>query len=53
MKDYKGCISCTNCKVIRNHYFCINTRLTEKQVFNSKGYCSNFKKKNEKGGKEE
>ena len=43
--DYKGCISCTNCKVIRNHYFCGNTRLTEKQVFNSKGHCSNFKNK--------
>lgn len=41
----KGCISCVYCKVIRNHYFCGSTRLTEKQVFNSKGYCSNFKNK--------
>ena len=51
----KGCISCVHCKAIRNHYFCVNTRcsyarLTEKQVFNSKGYCSNFKNKNDKGG---
>ena len=39
----KGCISCVNCKAIRNSYFCGNTRLTEKQVFNTKGSCSNFK----------
>lgn len=44
----KGCISCVHCKTIRNHYFCGNTRLKERQVFNSKGYCSNFKNKNEK-----
>lgn len=52
----KGCISCVHCKAIRNHYFCARcnyARLTEKQVFNSKGYCSNFKNKNEKGGAEE
>lgn len=49
----KGCIFCTHCKAIRNHYFCGNTRLSEKQVYNSKGYCSNFKNKNEKEGEEE
>ena len=52
----KGCVSCVHCKAIRNHYFCVNSgyaRLTEKQVFNSKGYCSSFKNKNEKGGAEE
>lgn len=51
-KYNKGCITCAYCRVIRNHYFCGNTRLSEKQVFNSKGFCSNFKNKNSKGGKE-
>lgn len=51
----KGCISCVHCEAIRNHYYCgnplkaVSTRLTEKQLYNSKGYCSNFKNKNEKG----
>ena len=48
----RGCISCVHCEAIRNHYYCGNTRLTEKQVFNSKGYCSKFKNKNEKRSEE-
>ena len=41
----KGCIHCKKCKNIRNNYFCGNTKLTQKQLYNDKGYCSEFEYK--------
>ena len=41
----KGCIHCKKCKSIRNNCFCGNTKLTQKQLYNDKGYCSEFEDK--------
>lgn len=43
--NFKGCISCRKCEFIRNHAFCGTDKLTEKQLYNNKGYCSNFEDK--------
>lgn len=45
--SFKGCISCRKCKFIRNHAFCGTIRLTEKQLYNDKGYCSKFEDETE------
>ncbi len=45
-----SCISCKKCKFIRNQAFCGTVRLTEKQLYNNRGYCSEFE---EKIGKQE
>lgn len=41
-KPTGGCIKCAKCEFVRLHYYCGRTRLTEKQVYNTKGYCSKF-----------
>lgn len=45
-----GCIHCARCEFVRTSFFCGRKRLTMKQVYNTKGYCSDFKPKE---GKEE
>ena len=42
VKPTGGCIKCAKSKFIRTGYFCGNKKLTDKQLFNKKGYCSNF-----------
>ncbi len=37
-----GCIKCAKCEIVRTAYFCGRKKLTEKQVYNSNGYCSEF-----------
>ena len=41
----KGCISCKKCKFIRTSAFCGTMKLTQKQLYNNKGYCSDFEPK--------
>ena len=41
-KPTGGCIKCAKSKFVRTGYFCGNKKLTEKQLFNKKGYCSDF-----------
>ena len=43
--SFKGCISCRKCEFIRESAFCGTDKLTEKQLYNDKGYCSNFEDK--------
>ena len=40
-----GCINCARCERVRTSFFCGRSRLTMKQVYNTKGYCSRFKPK--------
>ena len=40
-----GCINCARCERVRTSFFCGRSRLTMKQVYNTKGYCSKFKPK--------
>ncbi len=37
-----GCIKCAKCEWVRTAYFCGRKRLTLKQAYNTKGYCSEF-----------
>ena len=41
----KGCIHCKKCKFIRGIAFCGATKLTRKQLYSEKGYCSEFEEK--------
>ena len=43
--SFKGCISCRKCKFIRGNAFCWTDKLTEKQLYNDKEYCSDFEDK--------
>ena len=43
--NFKGCISCRKCEFIRGSAFCGTDKLTEKQLYNDKGYCSDFEDK--------
>ena len=43
-----GCIKCARCERVRTSFFCGRSRLTMKQVYNTKGYCSKFKPKERK-----
>ena len=54
----KGCVSCKYCYFIKGSAFCASTKfkatkISEKQLYNKKGYCSGFKEKEDmKGGAE-
>lgn len=37
-----GCIKCAKCECVRTACFCGRTKLTNKQLYNTKGYCSEF-----------
>ena len=37
-----GCIKCEKCTHVRTSSFCGNTKLTNKQLYNEDGYCSEF-----------
>lgn len=45
--SFKGCISCRKCEFIRGIAFCGATKLTRKQLYSEKGYCSEFEEKSE------
>ena len=40
IKPTGGCIKCAKCTHVRTSYFCGNKKLTNKQLYNDKGYCS-------------
>ena len=42
VKPTGGCIKCTKSERVRTAYFCGKKRLTDKQLYNDKGYCSEF-----------
>ena len=42
IKPTGGCIKCAKCTHVRTSFFCGNTKLTNKQLYNEKGYCSKF-----------
>lgn len=42
VKPTGGCIKCAKSKFIRTGYFCGKKKLTNKQLYNDKGYCSEF-----------
>ena len=42
VKPTGGCIKCAKSKFIRTGYFCGKKKLTDKQLYNDKGYCSEF-----------
>lgn len=56
IKPIGGCIKCAYCIHIRTAFFCGNKKLTDKQLYNDKGYCSKFVPKygaDMRGGKQE
>ena len=42
VKPTGGCIKCDKSEWVRTAYFCGNKKLTDKQLYNDKGYCSEF-----------
>ena len=42
IKPTGGCIKCAYCIHIRTAFFCGNKKLTNRQLYNEKGYCSEF-----------
>ncbi len=42
VKPTGGCIKCAKSERVRTAYFCGKKRLTDKQLYNDKGYCSEF-----------
>lgn len=48
VKPTGGCIRCKKAKWVRSSCYCGRTRLTQKQLFNKNGYCSEFEEKQEK-----
>ena len=41
-KPTGGCIKCAKCTHVRTSFFCGNTKLTNRQLYNEKGYCLEF-----------
>jgi hypothetical protein len=41
-KPTGGCIKCAKCTHVRTSFFCGNKKLTNRQLYNEKGYCSEF-----------
>ena len=48
--ENKGCITCQKCEQVRSNFFCGRTRLSQKQLYNKHGFCSDYepKEQNEK-----
>lgn len=46
VKPTGGCIKCAKCETVRMWHYCGRTKLTDKQLYNDKGYCSKFVPKN-------
>ena len=42
VKPTGGCIKCAKSEWVRTAYFCGKKKLTDKQLYNDKGYCSKF-----------
>lgn len=40
--ENKGCITCRKCKQVRSNFFCGRTRLSQKQLYNEHGFCSDY-----------
>lgn len=45
LKPTGGCLSCKKAELVRGEYYCGSKRLTQRQLFNKYGYCSEFKEK--------
>lgn len=45
VKPIGGCIGCKKAEWVRGVYYCGRKKLTQKQLFNKLGYCSEFKEK--------
>ena len=43
-----GCITCAKCEKVRLSHFCGRRKLTDKQLYNTKGYCSKYVPKEKK-----
>jgi hypothetical protein len=43
--ENKGCITCRKCEQIRSNFFCGRTRLSQKQLYNKHGFCSDYEPK--------
>lgn len=37
-----GCLKCARCESVGWGHYCGRTKLTNKQLYNTKGYCSKF-----------
>lgn len=54
----KGCISCKHCYFIKGSAYCTSTKfratkISDKQLYNKKGYCSGFEEKADMRGEKE
>ena len=52
-KQTGGCLKCEKCEWVRGKNFCGNKKLTDKQLYNDKGYCSDFVPKADMRGGED
>ena len=43
--ENKGCITCRKCEQVRSIFFCGRTRLSQKQLYNKHGFCSDYEPK--------
>lgn len=43
--ENKGCITCRKCEQVRSNFFCGRTRLSQKQLYNKHGFCSDYEPK--------
>ena len=48
VKPTGGCIKCAKSEWVRTAYFCGKKKLTDKQLYNDKGYCSEFEPRAER-----
>ena len=43
--ENKGCITCRKCEQVRSNFFCGRTRLSQKQLYNKHGFCTDYEPK--------
>lgn len=43
--ENKGCITCRKCEQVRINFYCGRKKLSQKQLYNTHGFCSNYEPK--------
>ena len=45
MENKGGCINCRKCEQVRINFYCGRKKLSQKQLYNTHGFCSNYEPK--------
>ena len=45
MENKGGCITCRKCEQVRINFYCGRKKLSQKQLYNTHGFCSNYEPK--------